>query len=74
MAPVGVPKLYEIVSPIIKLIMEIMTEMIVLARKVFAKHIADRHGNTMRLDISSAPRMRMPIMIVREHKTARMVL
>lgn len=73
-APVGVLKVYEAVRPIMKQIMERMAEMIILPRKVRLRWSAERQGKIMRLETSNAPSMRMPITIINEHKTARIVL
>ena len=73
-APVGVARRYEIMSPMTELIVERMVPAMVTPLKVLKVVWAERVGKIMRLDMRSAPIRRMPRTIGTEHKMAKMAL
>lgn len=74
LALVGSSNAYPIARPNTKQAIDITKAFTIVLRKLFAFCMAIKHGNTMRLEIRSAPSNRMPITINTEQRIAIMVL
>ncbi len=64
LAPAGIEKLYDMTIPAVKQIMDIIEEQIITNRKLFPIRMDVSAGNIIRLEIRSAPIMRIPTTIV----------
>ena len=74
LAPVGVSRKYDAVMPTRKHATEMTAAVTTTARKLLQRRIAESAGKMMRLEMSSAPIMRMPSTTVTAVSTARSVL
>ena len=74
LAPVGVSRKYEATAPIRKQPTEIAAAVTMTARKLLHTRMAESAGKMIRLEMSSAPIMRMPRTTVIAVSTARSVL
>ena len=74
LAPVGVAYIYEIVIPIKKHVIEITAEQTVTLLNFLNSRIELKAGKIIRLEISTAPIIRMPSTMVRAVKRAMSIL
>ena len=73
-APVGVASVYDKSSPITKATHEMQALEISTDLKLWKRDLADRVGNTIRLEMRSAPMRRMPMTTTHEQRIAKIVL
>ena len=74
LAPVGVSRKKEATVPIMKQLTEITAAVIITERKLLQTRMEERAGKIIRLEISSAPIIRMPRTTVIAVSTASSVL